>query len=485
MKPANYCLPGKLPVWLRSGTLLLIIFSLLVLEQSCKKDFSTPANADENLLKSGKDKKRELDLKLVAEGLAAPLGVADPDDESKRLFIFDQVGKVWIIDKNGNLLPDPFLDISSKMIPLNLNSDERGLIGFAFHPKFKHNGKFYVYYQAPRRDGGPAPGVLWNNLSRVAEYKVSASNPNKADINSERAVLEIDDPQGNHNGGTIAFGPEDGYLYIAIGDGGGANDVNVGHVPDWYLVNAGGNGQDIEANLFGNILRIDVDAGIPYGIPASNPFVGKAGLDEIYAYGLRNPYRFSFDSKGDHDLIVGDVGQLLFEEINVIKKGGNYGWNVKEGMTCFNAASSLLPLGNCPGVDNFGNPLIDPVIVINNTRNPSGGRAIAIIGGNVYRGNRLHDLRGKYIFGTYSQSGLTRNGELFAATMNNHGAWAYEEVVLKSFPNDLGMLLKGFGEDRKGEIYLTTSGIFGPTGNTGKVYKLVELDKEDDDEEED
>ncbi|MFM9910947.1 MAG: PQQ-dependent sugar dehydrogenase [Chitinophagaceae bacterium] len=487
MKPTNGFLPARLPIThssMYNAASFLIFFMIF---QSCQKDFTKKDFTDDQLqTNSDGHRSKPVDLKLIADNLTAPLGVVTTGEEDdKRLFIIDQIGKIWIIDRTGNRLAAPFLDISRKLITLNPNSDERGLLGLAFHPKYKRNGKFYVYYQTLPRPGGPAPGALWNNLSRVSEFRVSGSDKNLADVNSERPVLEIDDPQGNHNGGTIAFGPKDDYLYIAIGDGGGANDINLGHVADWYLPNAGGNGQDIESNLFGNILRIDVDGGMPYGIPTSNPFVGKPGLDEVYAYGLRNPYRFSFDMKGNNDLIVGDVGQLMFEEINVIKKGGNYGWNVKEGISCFNAAGSTNPFPSCPTVDNFGNPLVDPVIVQNNFRNPAGGKSIAVIGGNVYRGSDIDGFKGKYLFGSYSQSQTTRSGELFIAKPMSNGQWSYEEVVLKSYPNDLGMLLKGFGQDRKGEVYLTTSSIFGPTGNTGKIFKLVEVDDDDHDDDDD
>ncbi len=476
--------------FLPNGSLLppLFVFAFLfLLFQGCKKteaDASAATATDQmDVLKKG-NKMPEVDIQLITEGLVSPVAVVAASDDDKRLFVVDQIGKIWIIDRHGNRLPTPFLDISTKLVTLNPNFDERGLLGLAFHPRYKHNGKFYVYYSAPRRAGGPAPGVLWNNLIRLSEFQVSAGNENTADVSSERFILELDDPQGNHNGGTIAFGPKDGYLYIAIGDGGGANDTPVGHVPDWYLPNAGGNGQDIEANLFGNILRIDVN-GVPYAIPPSNPFVGKPGLDEIYAYGLRNPFRFSIDKKGDHDLIAGDVGQLLYEEINVIKKGGNYGWNVKEGFTCFNAASSLTPFPNCPTVDNFGNPLIDPVIVLNNFRNPVAPRTTAIMGGNIYRGSDISHFKGKYIFGTYSQSSTVLLGELFIAEPRSWGPWNYQEISLKSSPNDIGALLKGMGEDRKGELYLTTSNVGGPSGTTGKVWKLVEVGKHHNDGDDD
>ena len=181
----------------------------------------------------------------------------------------------------------------------------------------------------------------------------------------------------------------------------------------------------------------------------------------------------SIDRGGNHDIILGDVGQLLYEEINVIKKGGNYGWNVKEGFTCFNAASALNPLQTCPTVDDKGNPLIDPVLVINNFQNPMGGRtSVAIIGGHVYRGNKLKELQGRYIFGSYTSQNGVVNGELFVANPKPAGVWSFEEISLASTAS-LGALVKGFGEDRKGEVYVTTSQNFGPVGTTGKIWKLV------------
>jgi glucose/arabinose dehydrogenase len=485
MKPTKTSLPGARHLLKSPFTSMALFLCFLFFLPGCQKNIKETAADDAMKSSRSGHEMKQVDIKLITDGLVSPVGVVSAGEDDKRLFVIDQIGKIWIIDRHGNRLATPFLDLTSKLVTLNPGFDERGLLGLAFHPKYKHNGKFYVYYSSPRRAGGPAPNVLWNNLTRLSEFKVSAADENMADINSERFLLELDDPQGNHNAGTIAFGPKDDYLYIAIGDGGGANDTPVGHVPDWYLPNAGGNGQDIEANLFGNILRIDVDHGTPYGIPADNPFVDKPGLDEVYAYGLRNPFRFSFDSKGNHDLIAGDVGQLMFEEINVIKKGGNYGWNVKEGFSCFNAASSRTPFADCPNVDNFGNPLVDPVIVINNFSNPAGGITTAIMGGNVYRGDKISDFKGKYIFGTFSQSPTTTNGELFIAEPRNSGTWSYQEISLKSSPNDIGALLKGMGQDRKGELYLTTSTVVGPAGNTGKVFKLVEVDDDDDDEDDD
>lgn len=417
------------------------------------------------------DNDTRVDLQLVADGLASPIGLVAAPDNTGRLFVIDQVGKVWIIDASGNKLSTPFIDVTSLMVSLSPNYDERGLLGLAFHPNYQSNGRFFIYYQKPPRAGGPTPATSWNNFSRISEFKVSAGNANVADMASEKVIIEMDDPQSNHNGGTIAFGP-DGYLYIAIGDGGSANDVAPGHVDDWYAPNAGGNGQDIESNLFGDVLRLNVDGAAPYTIPADNPFVGKPGKDEIWAYGFRNPFRFSFDMGGSHQLYLGDAGQVLYEEINVVNKGGNYGWNVKEGTICFNAANNDTALANCPAVDNFNNPLIDPVIVLDNAANPAGGRALTVIGGNVYRGDAIPQFQGKYIFGSFAQ-GMAPDGELFISTPGGAGQWSFDEVNLVSYPNNLGYYLKGFGQDNDGEIYLAVSTTLGPTGTNGKIFKLV------------
>jgi hypothetical protein len=176
---------------------------------------------------------------------------------------------------------------------------------------------------------------------------------------------------------------------------------------------------------------------------------------------------------GSHALYAGDAGQVLYEEIDVVKKGGNYGWNVKEGTHCFNAANNRVELGSCPSVDIFGIPLTDPVIEMNNYQNPKGGRATTIIGGHVYRGHTLRHLYGKYVFGTFSQRAGTPNGELFMASPGGSGLWSFEELTLKSRPEDLGHYLKGFGQDLKGEIFLTVTDVAGPSGTTGKIYKLV------------
>ena len=458
--------------WSRTMFLSFLFLSLfLLLLNSCKKQDNPnmPGSMD-------------LDLQLVTDNLVSPLNAMEAPDGSHRLFVVDQPGQVWIIDRNGQKMAQPFIDISSKMVTLRPSYDERGLLGFAFHPRFKQNGKFYIFYTAPPPPGGPTEDAgntglpkTWNNTTRISEFKVSASNANMADMSSERIILEQPHPQSNHNGGSIAFGA-DGYLYISIGDGGNKNDNGPGHVEDWYSFNAGGNGQDIEQNLLGNILRIDVNSssnGKNYAIPSNNPFVNKPGLDEIYAYGFRNPYRFSFDMGGSRRLFVGDAGQSRYEEISVVVRGGNYGWNVKEGTHCFNAANELAEVANCPDVDGFGNALIDPVLEMKNFSNPEGGNFVTVIGGNVYRGNDIHGLEGMYIFGNFSSEGGQAKGELYITNPSGPGLWAFEKLALKSFPESLEQYVKGFGQDLSGEIYVTTSQQLGPTGNTGKVYKLV------------
>ncbi len=406
-------------------------------------------------------------LQTVAEGFTAPVYLTQPANDN-RLFVVDQVGKIYIIN-NGQKSAQPFLDISSKIVQLKTDQEEeRGLLGLAFHPDYKSNGKFYVYYSAPLRSSAPKD---WNCTSTIAEYKVSTSDTNKADPTSGRVLLQIDKPQKNHNAGTLAFGP-DGFLYISIGDGGGADDKDMGHVSDWYDKNAGGNGQDTKQNLLGNILRIDVNNGNPYGIPTDNPFAdGKDGLKEIYAYGLRNPYRFCF--AGDGSLIAADAGQVLYEEIDVITKGGNYGWNVKEGRHCFNAADNKQPFDSCPVKDKMGNAFVEPVIEFKNAMNFKDGLGIVSIGGVVYSGSGLPALKDKYLFGVWTQEHDKSKGVIFAADRKGSD-WPYKRMFIKNDQNgELGAYLLAFGQDRNGEVYVLTIINEGPKGNTGTVYRLA------------
>ncbi|MGH3014120.1 MAG: PQQ-dependent sugar dehydrogenase [Gaiellaceae bacterium] len=412
-------------------------------------------------------------LRTVADGLTSPVTLTSPGDGSGRLFVVDQAGLIRLLMPDGTLRPEPFLDLRGRMVTLMPGFDERGLLGLAFHPQYAANGRFFVYYSAPLRAGGPAG---FNHTSHISEFRVSA-DPNRADPASERILLQVDEPQFNHNGGTLLFGPDDGDLYISLGDGGGANDVGLGHVADWFADNGGGNGQDVTENLLGSILRIDVDAGTPYGIPPDNPFAGSPGLDEVWAYGFRNPYRMSFDSGGTHQLFVGDVGQNSWEEVSIVSAGGNYGWNVKEGTHCFDAENPNQEPATCPDVvgaghPRTGDPLIDPIIEYPQAR--LGGPGVAVVGGHVYRGSALPQFRGRYLFGDWSRSFGQPNGSLFVAKPRKSGLWNMQELRVATSPTGrLNARLLGFGQDAAGELYVLTTNNTGPTGTTGRVLKLV------------
>ncbi|HET6528720.1 MAG TPA: PQQ-dependent sugar dehydrogenase, partial [Balneolaceae bacterium] len=428
-----------------------------------------PQNGDEPSPKA-------IGLELVAEGLTSPVTLVEPPDDSGRLFIVDQVGLIYILTPDGTLLDEPFLDLRDQIVNLNEGYDERGLLGLAFHPNYAENGRFFVYYSAPLR---PEARGGFNHTSIISEFRVSDNDPNKADPNSEQILLQVDQPQANHNGGTLAFGPDDGYFYISLGDGGNRDDQGVGHVNDWYEANPeSGNGQDITQNLLGSILRIDIDSGDTYGIPPDNPFVDGEGLDEIFAYGFRNPYRFSFDMGGDHDLFVGDAGQELWEEVSIVTKGGNYGWNVKEGAHCFDAENPTQVPDECPdtvgeGHPRTGDPLIDPVIEFANSTQPD-GLGVTVVGGYVYRGDNLPQLEGQYLFAVWSESMSSPAGAVFKAEpQSGSGLWDFEQLKFADTP-ELQHYVLGFGQDSEGEVYVLTTDNTGPSGNTGKVFKLVE-----------
>ncbi|MCJ8166747.1 PQQ-dependent sugar dehydrogenase [Pontibacter sp. E15-1] len=437
----------------------LTLFTVCLLVFSCHED-------DFPIHVGGGD---AVELDLVAENLTSPVFLAQAPGDKRRLFVLDQIGEIRLI-KDGTLQETPFLDLKSKLVSLNPNYDERGLLGLAFHPDYAYNGRFFVYYSAPLRGGAPAN---FNHTSHIAEFRMMQGNPDMADPSSERIILAVDQPQGNHNGGTLHFSPIDKYLYISLGDGGGANDVGVGHVEDWYAENAGGNGQDISQNLLGSVLRIDVNSGMPYSIPGDNPFVGKEGLDEIYAFGFRNPYRYSFDRQTGM-LVLGDAGQALYEEIDVVTKGGNYGWNIKEGRHCFNAADNKNPLVQCPDVDIWGNLLIDPVIEFKNSSNFADGLGLVVVGGYVYRGKDNYiDLGGQYLFGVWSE-GQGGGGALYAANAKAGSPnWRFRKLDIENNPDqELGHFLLGFGEDNNGEVYVLTTDNVGPQGNTGMVFRV-------------
>jgi glucose/arabinose dehydrogenase len=405
-------------------------------------------------------------LNLVASGLTSPLWLLTAPDGTNRRFIVDQVGLVRVLTEEGNLLATPFLDVRSKLVTLQTNFDERGLLGLAFHPEYATNGKFYVFYSAPLRPGAPTG---FNCTSTISEFRVSA-DPNVADPTSERILLQIDKPQFNHNGGAIAFGP-DNLLYIAVGDGGAGNDQGNGHNPTI------GNGQDV-TTLLGKILRIDVDGATPYGIPSDNPFVGGKGRDEIYAYGFRNPYRMSFDRDGNHNLFVGDAGQNMWEEVSIVHLGGNYGWRLMEGTHGFDPANPLVSPPR-PATGHMGEPLLDPIIEYPNIGGqPNVGLGLVVVGGVVYRGDDVPHLGGRYVFADWSRGFASGDGTLLAAHRSGNprgdGNWSWRQLYIKNMPNGrIGAFINGFGQDRDGEVYVLTNGNLAPVGTTGKVWKIA------------
>jgi glucose/arabinose dehydrogenase len=420
-------------------------------------------------------------LSLVTGGLTAPMMLAEPPDGSHRLFIVDQIGLVRVLDASGTLRGNPFLDIRSRMVPLNPAYDERGLLSLAFHPEFAANGRVYVYYTAPLRNGAPAG---WDSTNRLSEFRVS-NDPNLADMFSERVLLSVDKPSPNHNGGQIRFGP-DGYLYLPLGDGGGANDVGLGHTTGT------GNGQDM-SQLLGKVLRIDVNtraAGKEYGIPADNPFLTDPAIPpETYASGFRNPAFASFDAGDGHRYLVADAGQRLFEEVSLVLPGGNYGWNLREGTHCFDPSNNAAPKSGCGVSGSQGESLIGPIF--------EGGHdlGLTIVGGHLYRGTALPSLQGKYVFGYWSDGkrsggngvllvatpsvGWTIDrypGSVAALTASDNAMWSGSEIPVSGMNNfRVNAFIRGFGEDGSRELYLLTSERTGPdpTFATGKVWKLV------------
>ena len=423
-------------------------------------------------------------LEKIANGFSSPMMIALPHDGSGRMAVVDQIGIVKMIGPDKKVSDTTFLDVRDRMVKLNPGYDERGLLSLAFHPDFRNNGRLFVYYSAPLQPGAPAG---WSATNRLSEFHVIPGKPDSVDMSSEKILLTVDKPFSNHNGGPLLFGPEDGYLYLALGDGGGADDTGTGHTPGT------GNAQDGKT-LLGKIIRIDVDkageGGKNYAIPPDNPFAGTAGFaPEIYAMGLRNPAFASFDAGGNHTLITAVAGQALFESAFIIYKGGNYGWNIREGTHCFNPADNTKPpAGSCPISGARGEPLIGPVI---ETGHDVGN---TIVGGYIYRGAAMPDFTGNYIFGEWS-AGFTRgDGSLLISTPpdknttsmyppavsditpQDNRMWTTQEFRIPGNPNGrMNTFVRGFGEDENHELYVLTSVKSGPdpAAATGEIWKMV------------
>ena len=431
-------------------------------------------------------------LNPIVTGLAAPDYAINAPGDASRLFIVEQKGQLLVL-QNGSLLPTPALDIASLIStsfnPANAN-DERGLLGLAFHPGFSTPGSpgfqtLYTFGSQPIPPATSPTYVAPNGASQgfktvVNEWKLSLTDPNVIDPASRREVISFGKNANNHNGGTIAFGP-DGFMYLGLGDGGNANDVGASHIEP------GGNAQNLTTPL-GKMLRFDplnpiLNPGSPnpvsgngqYRIPTTNPFQGAGQVPEIYAYGLRNPYRFSFDPLNGQ-LIAADVGQNTVEEIDRIVLGGNYGWAVKEGDFLFNRTTG--PGGNAGtvGVRSPGSPagLIDPITGTLGTLEYDHGDGISITGGFVYRGSLIPELFGKYVFGDLALHNLPprADGRLFYADLDTGviNEFRLPQFATTYLPN--GLTVHGFGQDANGELYALATNT--PANGTGGVlYAIV------------
>jgi glucose/arabinose dehydrogenase len=385
-------------------------------------------------------------LETVADGFTIPLDMA-VDPTSDRIFVVEQRGLVHVLDA-GTIRRTPLLDVRNAIT----QSYEAGLLGIALHPEFEDNGQLFLRYSAPPRPGTPSG---YNHTFVLSEFELT-DDRQEISPESERTLLEIPEPQSNHNAGSIVFGP-DGYLYVGVGDGGAGGDRGTGHVEDWYDAVRGGNGQDVTDNLLGSILRIDVDDSDgekPYAIPDSNPLVGRDGLDEHYAWGFRNPWRLAFD--GD-DLYAGDVGQAKYEEIDLVRAGGNYGWNVMEGTHCYGATGCP---DRTPESIRGGEPLHPPVIEYPHTG--AAVRGISVITGNVYKGSEPPGLSGLFVFGDYQA-----NGKLFVADPSADGLW--QTAVLPVETGDAAKLGQLFSLYRHGEEFY----VLGSGADGGGVYRLA------------
>lgn len=429
-----------------------------------------------------------VDVETVANGpLSAPVDFEVVPDDTDRRCIVDQVGQIYIHGSDG-LENRPFLDIAERLVDFGRvetgTIDERGLLGLAFHPQFQDNRKFYVRYSAPPRPRTPKG---YTHIERLSEF-TAGQNRQQGRPNSERIILDIPSPHYTHNGGSVVFGPN-GYLYMGMGDGGGSK-LEAGHADDWYK-NNGGNGQNVTDNLLGSILRLDIDSrerGKPYAIPNDNPLVGKPGRDEHYAWGFRNPWRISFNNE---TLFVADVGESKYEEVNIVEKGRNYGWNVREGSHCYSTDNPQDPPEKCPRRTppdvRGGERLIDPIIEYPHIYEGT-GVGLAVIGGYIYENDALSTLEGSYVFGDYSQNGKPQ-GSLFVATPStddrdenedgsegDHGAWSLKELrIAGSQTGKLDSYVLGFGRDDAGELYVLMTDVLGvdPTTTTGRVRKLA------------
>uniref|UniRef100_A0A8C9R5K1 Si:ch211-136a13.1 n=1 Tax=Scleropages formosus TaxID=113540 RepID=A0A8C9R5K1_SCLFO len=391
----------------------------------------------------------QLCLQEVANGLRNPVAMVHADDGTRRFFVAEQLGYVWVYLPNGSRVDQPFLNLTKAVLTSRWAGDERGFLCLALHPRFTVTRKAYVYYSV---------SVKREERIRISEFTLSSTDMNMLDHSSERILLEVVEPASNHNGGQLLFG-YDGYLYIFIGDGGKAGDP----------FGKFGNSQN-KSTLLGKVLRIDVDNndGRPYSVPLDNPFVGeKESRPEIYAYGVRNMWRCSIDrgdpvtGQGRGRMICGDVGQNKFEEVDLIIKGGNYGWRAKEGFSCYDKKLCL-------------NSSLDDILPIFAYPHKLGK---SVTGGYIYRGCEMPNLNGIYIFGDFM------SGRLMSLKENlTTRKWMYNEICMGkgqtcNFPkliNSYHKYIISFAEDEAGELYFLSTGIPSAAARSGVIYKIVD-----------
>jgi glucose/arabinose dehydrogenase len=377
------------------------------------------------LAAAGQANAQSIDTMRIANGITRPVEIAHAPGDDSRLFIVEKQGRIRIINLETNtLLSTPFLDINSIVGGGTSTGDERGLLGLAFHPNYAQNGYFFVYYTNNSSD------------TQISRYSVS-SNLNVADSSSAKSIMNIDQPYSNHNGGCIKFDCN-GYLLIGTGDGGSGNDP-------------GNRSQDITNQLLGKILRIDIDTanGVPYAIPADNPFVGVTGDDEILHYGMRNPWKIYVDPE-TCDLYIGDVGQNAREEIDIVSgdlRGANFGWRCMEANGCTGLS----------GCTCNASSLTDPVYSYN-----QGSNGYSVTGGVVYRGCAIPDLQGTYFFADYGSTNiwsLRYSGGSYTGFLNRN--------ELETASGGYGVdNISSFGTDANGEVYIADQ-------SGGEIFKII------------
>ena len=380
-------------------------------------------------------KTNHLALTRVAKVPAKALYVTQPKEESDRLFVVNQKGLIHII-RNGKVSKTPFLDIRDRVHGSLTPGSEEGLLGLAFHPNYPNNGYFYVNY------------VNKSDSTIVSRFQTS-EDINIADKDSEKVIIKTPQPFGNHNGGHLAFGPKDDFLYIGLGDGGKWGDPF-------------NNSQDLNT-LLGSILRIDINNGDPYSIPKDNPFYNQTDKkQEIFCYGLRNPWRFSFDRE-TNDIVIGDVGQNLWEEINWTtwerSKGGNFGWRTMEGNHCYNPEDFCDTTGLIMPIHEYPNNASYMRVLIGMDDNEATG--CSVTGGYVYRGSKIKSLWGTYIFGDYC------TGRIWSFKLKDGKPQSFTNIrkVIKENSKDIPLFISSFGEDNSGELYVVDY--------LGSVYKFI------------